>query len=95
MYSNGFGWVLMLLLGALSGLWAQRKGYSFLCWMAAAPGSVLVCFLILPFMKDVNKEPAEDRDRLIRTGNITGIVLSCSYPAILLLLALGLGVSGK
>jgi hypothetical protein len=95
MYSNAFGWILMILLGALSGLWGQRKGYNFLCWMAAAPGSVLVCFLILPFMKDVNKEPAENKERLVRTGNITGIVLSCAYPAILMLLGFGLIASGK
>ena len=95
MYSNAFGWILMILLGALSGLWGQRKGYNFFCWMFAAPGSMLVCFLILPFMKDVSKQTVEDRDRLIRTGNITGIVLSCAYPAILMLLGLGLMASGK
>lgn len=88
-------WLLLLLVGSLSGLLAMRKGYNFFCWMFAAAGTYLVCFLILPFMKDVNKEPAENRERLIRTGNITGIALSCAVPAILMLLGLGLIASGK
>lgn len=86
-------WMLMLLVGVLSGLWAQRKGYNFFCWMFAAAGSFFTCFLVLPFLKDVNQASGEDREGLIRTGNITGIVLSCAYPALLLLL--GLSLVGK
>ncbi len=93
MSPSPIAWVLMLLVGVLSGLWAQRKGYNFLCWMFAAAGSFFTCFLVLPFLKDASQVSVEDRDRTIRNGNITGIVLSCAYPAILLLL--GLSLVGK
>ena len=92
---DALAWIVLFLLGGLSGLWGRRKGYSFLCWLFAAPGSILVCFLILPFMKDGNNVPGEDKERVVRFGNVTGIVLSCMYPVLLLIVMLVLVASGN
>jgi hypothetical protein len=98
-------WFLLLMLGWLSSLWSERKGYNKKYWILAPFGSICTCFLILPFLPDVAQISDEHRARTKRNGEITGLVLSLIYPALLVLalltgnitalLGFGLGSGGK
>jgi 4-hydroxybenzoate polyprenyltransferase len=67
-------WFLYLIIGLISGYLGHRKGYSFLIWFLAGgvPGLLVLAFL--PYANDPLKSP-EENDRLVQSGNTTGIVV--------------------
>jgi len=66
--------LLILLFGSTTGFVARRKGYSFIIWFCTSSWLGLVVILLFPNANNPGLSD-EKQKALIRTGNITGLIL--------------------
>lgn len=62
-------------LGITMGRWAESKGYEFSNWFLASSFLGFIWLAFLPNTKN-EKYSAEEAEKLVKKGNVTGIVLS-------------------
>ena len=71
-----------LLFGILVSVWAYKRGYAWWAYILASPIVGAIALGILPNLKEPGKE-FENKDELVRKGNMIGMWISGGTIAIL------------
>ncbi len=68
------GWI-GIILGILVSVWANKRGYAWWAYILASPIIAAIALGILPNLSEPGKE-FENKEELVRKGNMTGMVIS-------------------
>ena len=68
------GWI-GLIFGILLSVWANKRGYAWWAYIFASPIVGAIALASLPNLNEPGKE-FENRDELVRKGNIYGMIIS-------------------
>ncbi len=68
------GWI-GIIFGILVSVWANKRGYAWWAYILASPIIGAIALGILPNLTDPSKD-FQDKEELVRKGNMTGMVIS-------------------
>jgi hypothetical protein len=68
------GWI-GIIFGILVSVWANKRGYAWWAYILASPIIGAIALGILPNLLEPSKE-FENKEELVRKGNMTGMVIS-------------------
>ena len=68
------GWI-GIIFGILVSVWANKRGYAWWAYILASPIIGAIALGILPNLLEPGKE-FENKEELVRKGNMTGMVIS-------------------
>ena len=71
---NSAGW-FGIIFGILLSVWANRRGYAWWAYILASPIVGAIALGILPNLSEAGKE-FENKEELVRKGNMTGLWIS-------------------
>ena len=68
------GWI-GIIFGILVSVWANKRGYAWWAYILASPIIGAIALGILPNLSEPGKE-FDNKEELVRKGNMTGMVIS-------------------
>lgn len=68
------GW-LGIIFGILVSVWANKRGYAWWAYILASPIIGAIALGVLPNLSEPGKD-FENKEELVRKGNMTGMVIS-------------------
>ena len=68
------GWI-GIIFGILVSVWANKRGYAWWAYILASPIIGAIALGILPNLTEPGKD-FQDKEELVRKGNMTGMVIS-------------------
>ena len=71
---NSASWI-GIIFGILVSVWAYKRGYAWWAYILASPIIGVIALGILPNLAEPGKE-FENREELVRKGNMTGLWIS-------------------
>jgi hypothetical protein len=74
MKMDSAGWI-GIIFGILVSVWANKRGYAWWAYILASPIIGAIALGILPNLTDPSKD-FQDKEELVRKGNMTGMVIS-------------------
>ena len=74
MKMDSAGW-FGIIFGILVSVWASKRGYAWWAYILASPIIGAIALGILPNLTDPTKD-FQDKEELVRKGNMTGMIIS-------------------
>lgn len=83
---------LGLIFGILVSVWANKRGYAWWAFILASPIIGVIALGILPNLNEPGKV-FENKDELVKKGNITGLWISGLTLAVLMIMGAIIGAN--
>ena len=74
-----------IFFGILVSIWASKRGYAWWAYILASPIIGAIALGILPDLNDPKKE-FDNKEELVKKGNMTGLWISGSTIAVLMII---------